>query len=138
MVKSEENKRVSGLIFSSAVGAVVGMLITMVMLYVFSILVAAGKLPPTLGESLIIAACFIGVIIGSWLAAKKRGRGALPCALLCGAVWFLLIVVFALFGEGAVFDTMKLKIGICALAGSAFGSALHVNKAGRKSKRKAR
>ena len=136
MVKHEESKKVSRLMFDCTLGAVFGMVVTLLILYVFSILVASGKLPPDFGESLIIAACFAGVAAGSFSAVKRRGRRALPCALLCGGVWFLLVLLFSVFGGGVIFDVIKLKFGICAIAGSAFGSALHVNRAGRKIKRR--
>jgi len=136
MVKHEESKKVSGLMFDCTLGAVFGMVVTLLMLYVFSILVSSGKLPPEFGESLIVAACFVGVTAGSFAAVKRRGRGVLPCALLCGGVWFLLVLVFSVFGGGAIFDVIKLKLLICAVAGSAFGSALHVNRAGQKIKRR--
>lgn len=136
MVKSEEGRRVSSLFFRSAVGAVVGMVVTLIMLYACSVLVAAGKIQSSLGESLIIASGFIGVIFGSLAALGKMERGVLTCALICGSGWFLLIIAFSAFGEGAIFDVLKLKLGICALGGSAFASALHVNKIGAASRRR--
>ena len=136
MVKHEENKKVSGLMFDCTLGAVFGMVVTLLTLYVFSILVSSGKLPPDFGESLIIAACFVGVAAGSFAAVKRWGKGALPCALICGGVWFLLVLVFSVFGGGAIFDIVKLKLGICAITGSAFGSALHVSRAGHKIKKR--
>ena len=138
MEKSETRKKETGLMFNCVMGAIVGMAATIALLYVFSILVAEGKVPREIGESLIMASCFTGVLFGSQVAIKRRGRGALPCAFLCCGIWMLLVVSFAIFGEGEVFDILKVKAGVCALAGSALGSAIHVNSAGRRKKRKSR
>jgi|GEM_PF-2447460 len=136
MVKSETKKKETGIMFNCVLGAIVGMAATLLLLYAFSILVAEGKLPRETGESLIIVSCFIGVLFGSQIAIKRRGRGALPCAFLCFVIWILLVMSFAIFGEGDVFNLMKMKVAIGALAGSLLGSAIHVNSTGRRKKGK--
>lgn len=133
MEKKDGKKR--DLFFSSAIGAVLGMVVTLVFLYAFAVLVAGGRLPSTLGEPLILVAALLGVIVGSLLAIRHRGRAALPSALLCGAAWFLLLVIFSAFSEGGIFDLLKLKLAICAVAGSAFASAVHLSGETRKIKR---
>ena len=136
MVKSEVKKRDTGLMFNCVLGAIVGMLATLVLLFAFSVFVAEGKLPRETGESLIMASCFLGVLFGSQVAIKRRGRGALPCSFLCCGIWILLVMSFAIFREGEIFDILKMKVVICALTGSALGSAIHVNSVGRIKKRK--
>ena len=106
-------------------GTVIGMVITLVVLYISSMAIYSGKLGEKHAEILVIVASFIGACIGAVIVVKRQGSQVLIFGAISGALYFVLILVFTVFGgyEQVLWDKL-VKIGICAVMGGLLGGSL--------------
>ena len=126
MEKYEEKKMSArGMLTNCLFGAVLGLLLTFVLLYVFAVLVGREILPVSLQTELVIAAAFLGVTCGAVIGVKRQGRGILQTGACTGVIFILLVfAISALLTNGHVLGEMTIKIIICGVAGGLFGGAL--------------
>lgn len=130
MRKQEEEKgRVSGLIISAAIGGLFATVLTLVLLFLCAILIAAEILPMGMSNTVILIAAFLSSTAGAAVSAKRLGKSPLPAGI-CGALCFfvLILLITALRRDTAVTGAMTLELAVCALAGGVFGGLLGAHK----------
>lgn len=140
MVKEGEGKKAAGsMAVSGALGAVIGLVATLALLYIFAALMAGDKIPEKYGGVIVICSAFLGAAIGAVIAARRHGSSVIPEGLIAGAAYMILILLFTAFGgQENMFGGMTLKLIICSMAGGFVGGALCVKRGGGKKPRRAR
>jgi putative membrane protein (TIGR04086 family) len=126
-----EEKKSAGIdyLMNIAAGIVPGIFVTLLFLFLSSLLVAKEVLPASLRDELILASEFIGATVTGSAAAKRQGRGVLLAGLAAGLGYLLVLKLFSAFiPSGSLFGGLSLKTAICAIAGGAFGGALRSRK----------
>ncbi len=117
-----------------AVGGGIGMAVSLLLMLILSAFVAGGKLPESLMKDLVVAASFVGAMVGGVIAVAKRGASPLPTGAGTGILMLFVIIVLSLFsGSGYPFHSMTIVVAVALIFGGAFGGVLV---SGRKKRRK--
>lgn len=128
-VMEEKKSAVIGFLMNIAAGILPGIFVTLLLLFLSSLLVSTEKLPSSLRDELIVASVFAGAAAAGVLAAKRQGRGVLVAGLCAGLGYLLVIMLFsACVPSSGLFGDLFLKTAICSIAGGAFGGALRSRK----------
>ena len=138
MRRSERNRgRNSSVIGSGASSALMGYLLTMILLYIMAVLIYAGILDEGLAEEMVLGSAFIGATVSAMISAKRWGSGVITSGLVAGAIFCCMAIVTSIgISGGEGMGIMTLKMVICSLAGGAFGGAMCLNtKRNKKSRR---
>ena len=127
MQKSGEGRRelmLTGL--GVAFGAVIGLLLTLLVLYILALLIYSEKIGEGLSDVFVFVSTFLGSCVGALVTIKRRqGRGALTFGLIVGTACFFLVLISGIFGGyGDIIWSKTLKIGICAIMGGLLGGAI--------------
>ena len=127
-----------GLIRHSIVGAVLGMLMTLLILFGISILMMTGTLSGAMCDSFIIVSVLLGTTISGVYCAGKQGRGVITAGLLSAVAYIILLLLGTLMfmknGNNVESASITLKEIIAAVAGGCFGGVLRLYKKGKKSR----
>jgi putative membrane protein (TIGR04086 family) len=126
-----EEKKSAGIAYllNIAAGILPGFFVTLLLLFLSSLLISTEKLPASLRDELIIASVFVGAAASGAVAAKRQGRGVLLIGLCAGLGYLLALKLFsACIPSGSLFGGLSLKTAISAIAGGAFGGALRSRK----------
>jgi len=122
----------------SIVGAVLGMLMTLIIIFGLSVLMMTGVLPETMRDSFIIVSVLLGATISGLYSAGKEGRGVITAGVLSSVGYIILLLIGTLIffkdGNNAESSAITLKEIIAAVAGGCFGGVLRLHKKGKKSR----
>ena len=133
--KESENK---GLIKHSIIGAVLGMLMTIIIIFALSILMMTSKLNESLCDSFVIVSVMLGTTISGLYCAGKQGRGVITAGLLSSLAYIILLLlgtlIFSKNGNNAESAALTIKEIVAAVAGGCFGGVLRLYKKGKKSR----
>ncbi|MCL2342672.1 MAG: TIGR04086 family membrane protein [Firmicutes bacterium] len=134
MRKSEAGKDgVRSLLISAAIGGLIAAGLTLLLLFLCAVLIAAEILPMGAKSAVILVSAFLSVTAGAAVSAKRLGRSPLPAGLSGALCFFLLILlVTALRGDSVFTGSITLELAVCALAGGAFGGLLGTRQKRRK------
>ena len=108
-----------------AVGAALSLVVSLLLLLAAALLIERGTVPPAGFLFLPPVCALIGNLLGSGVAAYCAAGRRLPCALLCGLVYFavLLLVNMLVISEG--FALTKLAaVGAAVLLSSLVGGII--------------
>lgn len=136
-MKNNEKYKLSGieLIIKSLVCAVLGLLVTMLLVLGFSILMSTGAGLLQLESQYIIVSVLIGSIIAGHRCTKNKNRGVVTAGFLTGVCYALLLLIVAIFiPKGDHENSILLKNIIAAICGASFGGTLRLYKKSKKSK----
>lgn len=133
--KKESGVDVKSLIRHSAVGAAIGMLITMMAVMVFAALMLSGTLPETLRDSFVLVSVIMGATLGGVFCAGRQGRGVITAGLSSAVAYVLLVLLGTmLFQKNNDEIALTLRIIIAAVAGGCFGGVLKLHRKRKKSR----
>lgn len=119
------------LVNSAAASVFFGFPVTLLILFLFAILLSADKLPAGLSDELAAAAALIGAAAAGARAAR-RGRGVLSCGLLSSLFYLaLLILIAALIPGGGFAGGVTPLIAVIVLIGGVLGALLRSGKKSR-------
>ena len=140
MNRAGEGKGSLGDIFVSALpGAAVGILVTLLVMYISTLLIYSGRMSEELGDIIAPMAVLVGACSGTLIAAKRRGSGAPSVGLIGGGIYlFLILAISMLCGYDTMLWSQIVKTGICAIMGGLAGSALALTRGKRRKGRKTR
>ena len=124
-----------GLTADALAGAVAGMVVTLLLLLLFSALLAKGKLPADTLDEFVLVSVLLGTAFGGFRCAGKQNGGAVTAGALTALLYILLLLLCTLFfrksGNG---PQLILKEMIAAVAGGCFGGVLRLHKKTKKSR----
>lgn len=119
-MREEPNKR-NGKSFAvnTVQGSFAGLAVCLLLLVIFSILIAGGKISSGLMEYISIGALFIGSFIGGAISISKQKGKMLLAGLAEGAALFLITIVIGAFMPGALIGSVTLPLIAAAIVGGA-------------------
>lgn len=136
MKKRKDTKEVkTGLLRHAAVGAVIGLAVTLLLILVFSLTVSTGLVSQSLQDSLVVFCVVIGTAAGGLYCAGKQGGGVVTAGMLSavGYIALVLIVTMLVAGRDGQ-EGILMKVIIAAVAGGTFGGVLRLNRKNQKSR----
>lgn len=120
--KDESARRGMGSVVSYFVYCIVGMTVFLCLSFLFSLLIAGGKIPENAAGALSCASVVVGVGISSAFSVRRFGRG-LFSALLQGLLSFAVIyLIGALLFSRFVPETISPSVLLSCLGGSVIGA----------------
>jgi|GEM_PF-1885381 len=130
-----EDKNAVSLIENSAVGAIIGLLVTFAALLPVSALMVEKVLPVAMSDAFTLASVIIGTTFGGVHCARRQGRGVIIAGLAASGVYVLLVFLGTLlFMKRGAEAPLTLKIIIAAVAGGCFGGTLKLGRRTKKSR----
>ncbi|NCB74299.1 MAG: TIGR04086 family membrane protein [Clostridia bacterium] len=133
--KKENSTGRKSLIKHSAVGAALGMLLTLAAILVFSALIVSGVLPATLRDAFILVSVIMGSTLSGLYCAGRESGGVVIAGLSSAAAYIMLILaVTLLFGKNSGETALTFRIIIATVAGASFGAVLKLHRKKKKSK----
>lgn len=118
-----------GLIKNSAAGALLGMIITMAMLFLCAALMLSGTVPSALRDALILVTVIVGATVSGLYCAGRQGRGVVTAGLASSAAYVVLILLCTvLFRKNGNETALTTRIIIAAVAGGCFGGVLKLHR----------
>jgi putative membrane protein (TIGR04086 family) len=133
--KKEAATGTKGLLQNAVKGGILGLLVTMGLLFAVSALTLAGVLPATLGDTFIILAVILGATLSGLYCAGRQGGGVVVAGLAAAAAYAVLLLLGTmLFRKSGNEPAMTLKLILAAVAGGCFGGVLKLNRKHKKSK----
>lgn len=134
MSKNTENGLIET-IKKSMVCAIVGIIITMLIIFGFSIMMSSGAGLLQLKSQYIIVSVIVGAIIAGLICTKNKKRGVVKGGFITGVCYvFLLIMIGILVPKVDSQDSILLKNIIAALCGACCGGTLRLYKKNKKAK----
>jgi len=120
---------------NAALGATFGMVATLLLLLLFSALLAGGKLPAGMLDEFVILSVLLGTALGAFVCAGKQGGGVVTAGAVTALVYILILLFCSLVfhGDGGG-PQIILKEMIAAVAGGCFGGVLRLHKKTQKSR----
>ena len=138
MKKSNKIERAAGtggLITNAAKGALLGMALTLIAIFVFALLMRTGTLPNTLSDALILAGVVLGSAAGGLYCAGKQGGGVVVAGLTAAAAYTVLALLGTLvFQKNGNETALTLRVIIASVAGGCFGGVLKLHRKNKKSR----
>ncbi len=133
--KKERGTDKKSLIRYSFKGALIGMLITMAIIFILAVLLRSGALPVTLRDTLILIAVILGATVSGLYCAGRQGGGVVVAGLTASAAYALLILLGTmLFRKNGSEAMLTMRIIIAAVAGGCFGGVLKLHRKNKKSR----
>lgn len=115
--------------------ALIGLVVTMILLLGFSALMTSGAGLEQLKEQYVIVSVIIGGTVAGARCARKKERGVVTAGLVAGICYILLLIVGALLVPNSDSGAgILLKNTIAALCGGCFGGTLRLYRKNKKSK----
>lgn len=127
MRKSEEEQgtKIVHSMLGILLGGVVGFLVCVALLAVFSLLIARGLLDEDLMYRMAVAGCFVGALAGGTVSVRRAKGKRLFMGMAAGAAMFLLILILGAFlYSGFNPSDGGLGLLIASLAGGAAAGIL--------------
>lgn len=138
-MKKSIQREISGdgmsLIRHSAVGAILGMLMTMLIALGFSVAMVSEVLPVSMSDSFVIVSVIFGTTISGIYCAKRQGRGVITAGLAAAGIYVILVLLGTLlFMKKGDDPSLTLKVIIASVAGGVFGGTLKLRKKNKNSR----
>lgn len=119
----------------AAIGAVIALATTLVLLFVFSVLLAKGAMPAAMLDDLVVVSVLLGAAAGALWCAGKRDSGVVTAGAVTALAYIVLLLVCTLFFRGSEGGPqMIVKEMIASVAGGCFGGVLRLRKKATKSR----
>lgn len=138
MNKTRQNKSettIKSLTLYAAVGAGLGLLSTLLILFGVSALLVTGSVPASLKDALILAAILMGTTVGGFYCAGRRGGGVVTAGLISSLAYVVLLLVgILMFKKGDTETSLLLRQMVASVAGGCFGGVLRLHKKTKKSR----
>ena len=113
----------------AAVGALFGLAATLILLLVFSALLAKGTIPAAMLDDFVIVSVLIGTALGALICAGKREGGVVTAGALTSLAYILLLIFLTLmFRRNGNGPQMIVREMIASVAGGCFGGVLRLHK----------
>lgn len=127
--RRSEGRGESPLWKDAARGAAAGFAATLLLLFIFSVLLAKGKAPADLLDDFVIVSVLLGTALGAFLCAGKRGGGVVTAGTLTALSYILLLLFLTLlFRQEDSGPQMIVKEMIASVAGGCFGGVLRLRR----------
>ncbi len=125
------------LIKSGTAAAVIGILLTMLLLLGVAVLTENGAVPEKMRDPFILASTLIGSAIAGALCAKKSGRGAITSGLSVAAVYIAIVLLGTIInGNDAGNEALSIRVVLAIIAGCIIGGVLKLHRNGKKRKKR--
>ena len=133
--KKESGAEGRSLIMHSLAGAIIGILVTMAAILLFSVLMVTGVLPESLRDTFVLVSVLFGAMISGAFCAGRQGRGVVTAGL-SSAVAYVLLVLFVtlIFKDNSDEIALALRIILAVIAGGTFGGVLKLHRKNKKSR----
>lgn len=124
-VQVTENAGAGRILRPIAVSVVLGAVVSVAILLLFSLVVSSGSIPQSAIDPMAILAVGAGAFSAGMFCAKIVGRGGLSRGFLCGALFSVILLICSLavpdngLGAGAVLKTALMMIS--AMLGGVVG-----------------
>lgn len=115
----EDIKKGKSFAINAVEGSFAGLGVCLLLLAVFSVLIAGGKLSSGLMEYISIGVFFVGSFAGAAVTIKREKGKLLLAGLAEGALLFLVTIVVGAFMPGALIGNATLPLLISGLFGGA-------------------
>lgn len=126
------------LLLDSSVGAVLGMIMTILLIFGVSVLLVSGTVPETMQDSFIIVSVILGSALSGFYCAGKQGSGVITAGVLSAAAYVILLLIgtmmFKSGGKSGSETVLTIREIIASVAGGCFGGVLRLHKKSRKSR----
>ena len=133
-VQKESGGGGMNMIRHSAVGAILGMLVTMLAVFAFSATMTTELLPVSMSDSFVIVSVIVGTTVGGIYCAKRQGRGVIIAGLASAGMYVILVLIGTLmFMKRGNDPSLTLKVIIASVAGGGFGGTLKLRGKNKKS-----
>ena len=110
-------------------GMVCGLLITVILMCLFSVvIITSGLLPTNITNYIIVALLSIGILFGSCIATKITKSAGLIIGLIVGLSIFMLITLIGLVQSNDTITTLTLIKFIASLISGALGGIIGLRK----------
>ena len=110
-------------------GMVCGLLITVILMWLFSVvIITSGLLPTNITNYIIVALLSIGILFGSCIATKITKSAGLIIGLIVGLSIFMLITLIGLVQSNDTITTLTLIKLIASLISGALGGIIGLRK----------
>ena len=114
-----------GFAVNAAIGSLFGLAAAILLLLVFSLIMASGKIGADLMNIITVGAVFCGSFIGSIVAVKRHGHQALIVGLLEGGILFFITLLCGAFTDAeSLIGEITLPLMLGALLGGALGGII--------------
>ncbi len=134
-VQKESNGNGVSLIRHSTVGAILGMLITMLAVLAFSAAMTTEMLPVSMSDSFVIVSVILGTAVSGVYCAKRQGSGVITAGFAAAGVYIILVLLGTLmFMKKGSDPSLTLRVIIAAVAGGGFGGVLKLRGKNKKSR----
>ena len=101
----------------------IGLIVTLVIAFVLSLLISSGAVGEALGNNLAALCCVPGTYIAGLLSAKRAGRRLLPIGLTAGGLFLgILLIISALFLPGLWPKSGFLWVAVSSVIGGVLGA----------------
>lgn len=125
------------LIKSGTLAAVIGMLLTMILLLGVAVLTENGAVPEKMRDAFILAATLIGSAIAGAVCAKKSGRGAVTSGMTAAAIFIAIVLLGTIInGDNAGNDALSIRAVLAIIAGCVIGGVLKLHRNGKKRRKR--
>lgn len=134
-VQKENGGGGMSLIRHSAVGAIIGMLVTILAVFLFSAAMTTELLPVSMSDTFVIVSVIVGTTVSGVYCAKKQGTGVITAGFASAAAYIVLALIGTLmFMRKGPEPALTLKVIIAAVAGGGFGGVLKLRRKNNKSR----
>ena len=129
----EKKPEPAGLFVNGAVGALIALGLTLILLFLVSIFVVSGQLPEGLMGGMTVVTLFLGSTVGAIVAIRRNRSRALIVGLLQGATLYAITFTFgSLAPVPTLFGAWSIQLLLAALLGGVAAGLLGVKRKKRK------
>lgn len=136
MKKTKEKEQGGGGLMKAAVkSAVLGILLTLLLILGVAALTMSGTISPDMSDEFIICSVLLGATLSGAHCAKLRGSGVITAGMTAAAVYLAIILLGTIFfAKNENEGSLTLKIVLATAAGGCFGGVLRLYRKTKKSK----
>ena len=141
MQKSGEGKKgILAVVLEMLLGPVVGVLVTLLVLYILALLIYSEKIAESLSDVVVLSSALLGACVGSVITVgRQQGRGMISFGTISGLIYYALVLGCGAFGASdGVLLSKIVKIGICSIMGGLLGGTLWLHRGRHKKAKRSR
>ena len=136
MKKTGEKKQGgTGLLQTALKSAVLGVLLTLLLLLGVAALIISRTVSPDMSDEFVVCCVLLGATLSGAHCAKLRGGGVITAGLTAAAIYLAIILMVSVFTvKSEAEGPLTVKIILASVAGGCFGGVLRLYRKTKKSK----
>lgn len=138
MQKTEDMKKTTpDYVSSASIGAIVGVIIDLLILYLAAGMVSNGVVSENKSSYFVLGGALLGATIAGWVAGKRQKKEFHLIGSITGCIFFVcMVLIGAICDRDIAFGAMTIKLIICAMMGGILGGTICARPKKRKKNRK--